>query len=199
MTQSAIDLIRLDGCHVRILELPPFNRASRLDDMATYLHQQMNQDFHVILGFCFGGILAQEVGNRFPGKKIIIVSAIKSHTELTCLSKILLRVFIHTPVQPLSVIGQSVNYILLNLLKTRIRLPRIWLKHESNRFIAKTFSCYKGAGSNANIIHIHGEKDRLFNPKKMQKVRLVEKAGHFVLTQRHNSFMAVLSDAISPE
>ena len=64
MDERAIDSIEVEGMEIVRLNLPEIYYESRLEDILEFLKSQIADPKPILLGFCYGGVLAIDVGRH---------------------------------------------------------------------------------------------------------------------------------------
>lgn len=146
----------------------------------------------ILIGHSLGGIMAQEISAIRPVTKIILISSIKSRTELPTQFKVMKPLLLYklfskelttktikfwgkyhdyeTPEEQLLVIDM-VNNQSNNYLQWALKQLSIW--HEPT------------ISPNTKIFQIHGDLDRTFPLKLIKKPDMkIEKAGHFMVYRK---------------
>lgn len=158
-----------------------------------------SQDF-ILVGVSLGGILAQEIASVYPPKKTIIISSVKSRSELP----FWIRFFKYFPLQKvipgkfylwafmmlvwfktLFMRSSSVIGNLKNMAKDADPVFVYWAVHQVIN--------WKEPTSNFKAYHIHGDKDVLFPFKRLSNVgTLVDKGTHAMILTHVNEINVAL-------
>lgn len=146
-------------------------------------------DDFIFIGVSFGGILAQEVSQIVPAKKIILISTIKSTAEKPAYFS-LFRLFPLYRMLPEWLMKKTVVWFGNLMIKRSYedQMFFISLLRESDirviRWGIYQTLHWKHRDVLPDIIHIHGSKDLLFPIKKLRVDHVIEGGNHFMIIQR---------------
>ena len=103
--------------------IPPF-KNEKLSDYALRMSKKINVKKPILIGVSFGGILVQEISKIIECEKLIIVSSIKSKSELPIHMKMANRTKVHNllPLEWIKNIENLVLFVFGDLIKTKINL-----------------------------------------------------------------------------
>lgn len=143
----------------------------------------------IFIGVSFGGILAQEVAHYIPVRQIILISSISASSQLTALlhlfrtfpvydwlsesqlKKIVLwagRSFTNKNTLETALFEAMVGDADIQMIRWGIRMTLHW----EQKIIP------------ANVIHIHGSRDRLFPASRIPAGFIIQGGQHFMIIQR---------------
>lgn len=121
----------------------------------------------ILLGVSFGGIIVQELDKILNVKKLIIVSSVKTHHEYPVVFKIA-RDYQLNNALPFGMFDNFVKFSLklnINKLYKRIDLAERYLTERDERYLewaVWSLLNWKQSEVREDIIHIHGDKDKVF-------------------------------------
>jgi pimeloyl-ACP methyl ester carboxylesterase len=155
----------------------------------------------ILIGVSFGGIIAQEISKLLPCKKVIIISSIKSHHELSWLMRLvrisrLNRLF---PAPLLKMLGLLVGPYFFNartpedrqLLISYIRnTDPLYLRWSTERLLQ-----WESTASPPDL-HIHGTSDRIFPFSYIKNAIAVKGGGHFMTLDRANEVSDLINQLL---
>lgn len=197
MDDKQIALVRTDDLNIINLTLQPITRKTTLEGLTIGLSGQITELNPILLGFCYGGILAQEVAERIPRAQVIVVSSIINGKEVKMGHRLLAKLFYYCPNRFLAFFGTAAKVLINDFLRLPIKIPKIWLKAEQNKFIIKHSLSFQGAKS-ARVFRIHGSNDRVVPIAVGSADRMIKSAGHFMFFQnRHKEVLLAIKDAAS--
>lgn len=164
------------------------NKQESLADYVERMAEDIdtNEEF-VLVGLSFGGIIAQEIAKKYPPKKLILISTIKSRKEMpgyfgfsriTNLHKLIPCQFFTS--------DRVISYAFFRKLYSK-RLPDIqkYFIFRDNQYLRWSFHQivnWKGSDdSNLNPYHLHGGKDPIFPIKKIQNPIVIENGNHIMI------------------
>lgn len=121
----------------------------------------------ILLGVSFGGIIVQELDKILNVKKLIIVSSVKTHHEYPVVFKIA-RDYQLNNALPFGMFDNFVKFSLklnINKLYKRIDLAERYLTERDEGYLewaVWSLLNWKQSEVREDIIHIHGDKDKVF-------------------------------------
>ncbi len=147
----------------------------------------------VLLGVSFGGVLVQEMSKYLNVQKVIIVSSVKSKSELP--KKMLLakatKAYKLLPVQLVSNIDLFSKYMFGNNITKRIELYKKYLSVNDRNYLnwaIENMVCWNQDVDLPNIIHIHGDSDAVFPIKNINTCIIVKNGTHVMILNKYKWF-----------
>jgi len=137
----------------------------------------------VLLGVSFGGIIAQELDKIIKVKKLIIVSSVKSHKEYPILYKIA-RDYQLNNALPFGMFDNFIKFSLklnINKLYKRIDLAERYLTERNEIYLewaVWSLLNWKQEKYRQDLIHIHGDKDKVFPIENISKCIKIKGGRH---------------------
>jgi hypothetical protein len=195
MDERAIATVTVEGFQVIPLKLAPIDESTCLDTYLASLVAQVPSPGSTLLGFCYGAILAIEISGMVQAQKVVVVSGIKSSAEIAFSRKLAARIFLLLPNVVLSGLGRLVAFLVNEILRSEVRIPRIWLKSAQNKFIVRHALHFSGPSAQTpKILHIHGEKDAALPAKSIRDARIIPGAGHFLFVTNRKDMIRMMAD-----
>ncbi len=156
----------------------------------------VTKDFHLV-GLSFGGIMAVELSKIIKPKSIIVLSSITTKHELPKIYRLIagLRINNFVPSYFLNKVypftywyfgmkSKEENQLLKQIIHDT---PPTFLKWAINEIVH-----WKNEIRPINIIHIHGNKDRIFPINTIQADIVVKQGGHFMVYKEADELSALL-------
>lgn len=196
MDERAIESMILDGVEFVRVNLPQLTHESNLNDVTDQLAKQIANKNPLILGFCYGGVLAIELAKKISAEKIIVVSGVKSSQDIAPSRKIMAYAFYFMPDIVLRGIGMQLTFWINTVLRLDVKIPRIWLKSGQNRFIIRHALRFDCQGVTCEIIRVHGSHDKVVPLSITGADIVIEDAGHFMFVHRRNDVLKAIAEAI---
>ena len=137
----------------------------------------------ILLGVSFGGIIAQELDKIIKVKKLIIVSSVKSHKEYPILYKIA-RDYQLNNALPFGMFDNFIKFSLklnINKLYKRIDLAERYLTERNELYLewaVWSLLNWKQQKHRPDLIHIHGDKDKVFPIENISKCIKIKGGRH---------------------
>ncbi len=127
----------------------------------------IKNDEPVLIGVSFGGILVQEISKIINVKKIIIISSVKSASELPAHMKFgrFTKTYKLLPLKWINDFESLASFVLGPLVNRRLQLYRKYLTVRDENYLSWSIHeliQWKQKKPLKDIIHIHGTNDRIF-------------------------------------
>lgn len=147
----------------------------------------------VLLGVSFGGVLVQEIAKHITLKKLIIVSSVKSKHELPRRMKLSrkLKLYNILPTRLIEDVDTLAKYAFGEAVKNRVALYQKYLSMNDRHYLSwavKEMVCWDQETPDENIVHIHGDIDRVFPIKYIDNCVSVSGGSHIMVITKHKWF-----------
>lgn len=172
-------------------KLPKIDES--LVDYAKRMAEDIIHENVILIGVSFGGILVQEMQNFVKTKQIVLISSVKSHSELpkrmhvaqeTGLYKIL-------PTGLLNYLDQIERLPVGDSIRKRIELYKNYMVMNDKLYldwaIDKVLN-WKNTNSTENLIHIQGDEDVVFPIKNISDCITIKGGTHLMILNRFRWF-----------
>lgn len=182
-------------------EMPLANET--LPEYAQRLSSQIWHEDAVLLGVSFGGMLATEISRIKPIKQTIIVSSCKCRRELPYYLRLAGSLRLHQVVPYWLVTKSSVlNRFLFDIKTTKeeLLLKRLMLKHSDPLWLQRAVHMILNWQNNEvpdGLFHIHGRKDKLLLPSKVQADVWLQDGGHFMIWNKAEEISSIISKLLN--
>lgn len=195
--------IKLDesifDCHY--LEWIEPNSNEPLQSYAERISKNITHKNPVLVGVSFGGILVQEMKAFVNPQKVIIVSSVKSNTELPLRMKIVksTKAYKLFPTSLAQNVDRLTKLGFTKLLKQRIELYKMYLTMNSKNYLdwaIQQVVSWERKEVDPEIIHIHGDADEVFPSKNIHNYIKIKGGTHIMLINRHKWFNSNLPEII---
>ncbi len=174
-------------------------KKENLHDYCKRLIEQIDVSTDVILiGVSFGGIVAQEIAKIIPVKKLIILSSVKTVDEFNWKIKLVryLKLNRITPSRFLKWLNLITgNYYFGIKTKTEAELLRMIIIDTDPQFMVWAIEAimqWEKIDCDKNIVHIHGDKDRIFPICNIKNVIGIKDGGHFMIVNQAAEISALI-------
>jgi pimeloyl-ACP methyl ester carboxylesterase len=143
----------------------------------------------VLMGLSFGGMLCTEIAKQIPVKKIIIISSIKSSSELPFWMKTAARLRLNKIVPLKSTrLTQPIQNMMLGVETTEEKTLVASLRREADlpytNWAVNQAINWKNDWQHPHLYHIHGDKDHMFPIKNIVPTFTIKNGGHFMIMNR---------------
>ena len=140
-----------------------------LEDYAIRFSKLIIHKNPVLIGVSFGGILVQEVSKIIKVSKLVIISSVKSNSELPTHMKFgkATKSYKLLPVKWLNDFESLISFVLGPKVKRRVELYRKYLSVRDENYLnwsIREMIEWKQSEPIKNIIYIHGSKDLILPP-----------------------------------
>ena len=187
--EKVFNNLELNGHDLRhILWIRP-NKKETIVEYASRMREQIRESPAILLGVSFGGMIGIEIAKQIQLEKLIIVSSIKSAKELPSwmryVGQFQLNKFL--PIRSYKFIEKIDN-------------DRLGVSNEEEREMVQAYRKaadpiymnwavnevlnWKNDWLPENIVHIHGDKDKIFPIKKISASYVVKNGTHLMIFNR---------------
>ncbi len=178
---------------IHLLEWFMPKKEEPLADYAKRMAEKVVHDDAVLIGVSFGGILVQEMAHYLNLRKLIIISSVKSNTELPRKMKIAKKTKAYKllPTGLLQDVEKLVKYTFGNVIKQRLKLYEQFLFMRNKEYLdwaIEQVVCWERVKIDLNVIHIHGDADEVFPVKNIKDFINVKGGTHMMILNRFRWF-----------
>ncbi len=164
-----------------------------LTDYALRVSKFIKHENIVLLGVSFGGVLVQEISKHIKVSKLIIVSSVKSVQEIPkhmLLAKTT-KAYKLVPTQLASNIDVFAKYAFGEVVSKRLELYQKYLSVNDSKYLSwaiENMVCWSQEKSNPNLVHIHGDNDKVFPIKNISNCITVKNGTHIMIINKYKWF-----------
>lgn len=167
----------------------PKNQES-LIDYAKRMAKKVKHDKVVLIGVSFGGVLVQEMSAFLNIRKVVIISSVKSNTELPRRMKIAktTKAYKIIPTSLLQDVEKLIKYTFGSSLKKKLQLYEKFLHRREQTYLdwaIEQMICWQRKEVDASVIHIHGDADEVFPIKYIKNCIVVRGGTHAMILSKH--------------
>lgn len=184
---AALDLQQYDVVYLDWLQ--PIGNESLQDYAARMVACLQGDESPVLVGYSFGGIVAQEMAKLLPDATVILISSIKSYTERPLGMMLTSYLGLHRffPAE----IGKEFRfaYTWMNdpqnaVEREFIRIMREELNHHHTDWAIDQAVRWRHNGHIPRLFHIHGDQDRIFPIRYIRNCIPVRGGTHLMLLNK---------------
>ncbi|WP_299536152.1 alpha/beta hydrolase [Ulvibacterium sp.] len=168
-------------------------RGMTLSEYAVEMNKKIVHENPVLLGVSFGGMLVQEMAKHIPVKKTIIVSSVKSSSELP--KKMVFAKYTKAhkllPTGLVNNVELLAKYAFGETLTKRLRLYEQYLSIRDKYYIDWSLDQiinWEQQNCPERLVHIHGEKDPVFPIENITDCISVKNGTHTMIIHRAKWF-----------
>lgn len=193
--------LQIKGYELRYIPWIRPHKNERIEGYAKRMSEHIKEETAVLLGVSFGGMMGIEIAKQIPLQKLIIVSSIKSTNELPRWMKTagalkldkLLPVRIHKYTEKIgnSRLGVST--------KEEKEMVRAYRRNADLVFVDWAITQilnWKNDWQPENIIHIHGDRDKIFPVKKINPTCIIKDGTHMIIYNRAGEISEYIQNRI---
>lgn len=161
----------------------------------------LSQDI-VLIGVSFGGIVAQEISKLIKVKNVIIISSVKSAKEfdwqLRCVRFLRLHRIVPSRLLKWSNLLTG-DYYFGTKTRAESDLLRLIIKDTDRTFMKWAIDeimKWDNVIANDKLMHIHGDRDRIFPIARIKDPIRVIDGGHFMIVNRAREISEIIEKEI---
>lgn len=178
-----------DRFEVHWLEWFVPQKRMTLEEYAKELAAGIRHVNPVLLGVSFGGMLVQEMARHIKVRKVIIVSTVKSASELPKRMKWAraTKVYKLLPTGLVNNVEMLAKYTMGEKMNKRLELYEEYLSIRDKNYInwsIEQIVNWKARSFDAELVHIHGENDAVFPIDNIDNCIRVKKGTHTMIIHR---------------
>jgi hypothetical protein len=185
-------------CHLSWIQ--PLKKES-IEQYAARMSAAIREPFPLLLGVSFGGIMAIEIAKLLLVKKLFVVSSVKSANELPFWMKNVGRLQLNKifPVKPFRLIQPIANNRLgvsneeekLMIRAYRQSADPVYLNWAINQVLN-----WKNNWQPDNLIHIHGDQDKIFPIRKITVTNIIKGGTHLMIYNRAQEISQIIGNEV---
>lgn len=172
-----------------------------IDHYAARMAENITEPNPVLMGLSFGGMMSIEIAKQLPVHQVILISSIKSRSELPRWMRLAGNSRINRFISMQS-------YPFLEPIQNRF----LGVTNEAERTIANHFRRtvdpvylnwaidavlnWENTKIPSNIHHIHGDRDHIFPIKNIQATHVIPGGGHFMIMNKALAISSLLPDIL---
>jgi len=148
----------------------------------------------ILLGVSFGGILVQEMSKFITTKKVVVVSSVLHEKEFPYRMKLAKKTKVYKllPIRLFSDVEKLAKYALGETIKGRAELYKKYLSVSDEKYLnwaIEQIVNWKQTQKLTNVVHIHGNKDKIFPVQNIKgNVIQVKNGTHVMIINKYKWF-----------
>lgn len=188
-----------------LLEWKIPNKGETLQEYAKRMCGDIKHENPVLVGVSFGGILVQEMNKIIPVRKTIIISSVKCNKEFPRRIRFakVTKLYKLIPIWML----QNVEKLLPYVFEEKSAFKRTELYHKyfavRDTFYLKwslqQVLLWDRSTPDADVIHIHGDKDEVFPIKYIKNCNVLEGGTHIMIVNKFRWLNEKLAEILKRE
>ncbi len=161
-----------------------------LEAYAERMAKKVKHENAILVGVSFGGILVQEMKPFLNPKKVIIISSVKSNTELPRRMKVAkaTKAYKLIPTRLFENVEKLAKFAFGDYAKQRFKLYEKFLSVRDKNYLdwsIENIINWKRTAIDADVIHIHGDADEVFPIKHIKNCIIVKGGTHIMILTKY--------------
>lgn len=183
--KRVFDRIDFSGMNITFVDWIAPNSDESIQEYAGRISERITSSNPVLIGLSFGGMIAVEISKLIPTEKIILIASAKTRHELPKLYINISQTNLHqiAPAALLKLHHPLADWFFgITAKEDRILLKNI-LKDTDPKFLKWAIHqivSWKNEHTPENVIHIHGDADRIIPIKNVRADYIISDGGHFM-------------------
>lgn len=151
--------------------------------------EQIKDESPILIGLSFGGIVASELAKIISVEKLVLISSLKTRTEIPLIYRLAGKINLHRLV-PYSILKKDhfLNRWLFGVIRKNDKdLFQRVLADTDIDFLKWAINCivkWDNMKLHPNLFHIHGNADKLLPIRKSGEVISIENGGHLMVLDK---------------
>ena len=196
--ERAFERLQINGHKiVSIPWLMPENNET-IAQYAKRMSAGITDENPVLMGLSFGGMMSIEMAKLLGAQKVILISSIKSASELPVWLKLSgkLRLNKMLPMRSFKVMEPIQNIFLGAVGEDEKAMARSYRKNAPQQYTDWAINevlHWRNTWQPASLFHIHGDNDRMFPIKYVSPTHVVKGGGHFMIMNKAAEVSAAIN------
>ena len=189
--------LNLEGYKLKHIPwLRPLKKET-IEQYSARMAKAIKHDNAVVIGVSFGGMIGIEIAKQQPLRKLILVSSIKSTLELPRWMKVAGKLKLNkiVPLRSYTFTERIDNNRLGVSNEEEKRMARAYRKSADSEYVEWAIHQilnWRNDWQPGNLVHVHGDKDRIFPLKKISTARIVKDGTHFMIYNRAEEISKII-------
>ena len=196
--EKVFDNLKLHGLPLQYIPWLQPEKKESMQAYASRMARHINDPSPVLLGVSFGGMMGIEIAKQLAVQKLFIVSSIKSDEEMPKWMRVAGKIKLNKvlPSKPPYKLTERIDNHRLGVSNEQEKLMvRAYRKNADPVYldwaIDKVLN-WKNDWQPEKLVHIHGDKDRIFPIKKLNPTHVVPEGTHMIVYNRAKEVAAFI-------
>lgn len=181
--------LSVNGYKLRYVPWLKPQKNEKIEDYAARMAAQISEPAPVLLGVSFGGMIGIEIAKQAAVKKLFIISSIKSVKELPSWMRIVGKMKLNKllPTKAYKYTEKVDNNRLGVTTKEEREMVRAYRRNADPQYLEWAINQvvnWKNDWQPDQLVHIHGDKDKIFPVKKLQHTHIIKDGTHMMIYNR---------------
>ena len=161
-----------------------------IESYASRLSKDIIHQKPVLIGVSFGGLIVQEISKLLEVDKLIIISSVKTNTELPLYMKSakFLKLYNYFPLKLFDEIFNISKFLKINKIYKKIDLVDKYLSVRDENYLKwaiREILNWKQKKPLEGVIHLHGDKDLTFPISLIKNCITIHGGTHALILTKH--------------
>lgn len=199
--------LNINGFNLKPVQWLQPQKGETLSSYAKRLCEQIDDTEPNILGLSFGGIMAIEISKLKPVSKIILISSIKTSSELPAWMNLAGKTSAYkllpsrqiSSIKALKALRPIQNYFLGAKTDEEKKIANEYRDHVDPIYLKWAIAqvlTWKNNLIPTNLVHIHGSNDHIFPAKKIKDAFIVQGGGHFMVMDKPQQIATIIEQEL---
>jgi pimeloyl-ACP methyl ester carboxylesterase len=181
--------LSVNGCKLKYVPWLKPHKKEKIASYAARMAAQISEPSPVILGVSFGGMIGIEIAKLMDVKKLFIISSIKSVKELPSWMRIVGKMQLNKllPTKSYKYTEKVDNNRLGVTTDEEREMVRAYRRNADPQYLEWAINevvNWKNNWQPENIVHIHGDRDKIFPAKKLNGTHIIKEGTHMMIYNR---------------
>lgn len=166
------------------------------------LSKQVKTPDPILIGISFGGMVAQEMSRLFENCPVLIISSVRTRSELPWMMRMSGKVGLHQLI-PIRLVlkNKGMNHWFFGTKTEREKETLDQILTDSDPVFTKwairsITNWQRSEKIPAKVLHIHGDADRIFPIKNVRPDYIIPGGTHFMTVSKHEEVSKVIREAL---
>ncbi len=166
------------------------------------LSSRVKADNPILIGISFGGIVAQEMSILFGNCPVLILSSVRTRSELPLLMRFFGKSGLHKLIPVKQILrSKKINYWLFGTKTASEKKLLDQILADSDPVFTKwairnITKWQRNEPVPAKVLHIHGDADRIFKIEHVHPDYVIPGGTHFMTVSQHKEVSPVIQNAL---
>jgi pimeloyl-ACP methyl ester carboxylesterase len=200
--ERVFDKLRIRNVSLQYLKWLTPEKNETIERYSSRMSVQIGDENPLLMGVSFGGMMAIEIAKKIQTQKIILISSVKSQTELPSWMRICGKLNLNVLMPPRS--PKWFSPIADNYLGVETADEKILAKNfrEANSPVYLQWAIdkvikWQNTIQPSTIFHIHGTHDKTFPIKNIHPTHVIKNGGHFMVLNRAVEISAIIESILA--
>jgi pimeloyl-ACP methyl ester carboxylesterase len=176
-------------------------KTDSLESYARKLIPQIKHEKPIVIGLSFGGIMATEMAKIIAVEKIILIASAKTKTEIPYYFRLAGKLKLHRllPVKLMKMPNFFSFWFFGTENKNDKKILREILKDTDENFLQWAIDKivhWENKTEHQNLVHIHGDADRILPLKFVNCDIKIKNGGHFMTLNKSEALMEIVKSEL---